>query len=254
TIYTRPGATTTVVAPLAMDLHNPQAVLVFDLRYDPTPFLGRSAEELRATAFTPRREQPDEEHLPVSRVALNKVPAIAPEATLDDEGAKRLGIDRRAVAAHLEVIRNNPSFLRKVRSAFAPVEKGIFRDVEEQLYAGFVPDSDRSLYGEIHRLSPEELLRWEPPFRDERLPTLYHRFLMRNYEELLEPEQRRDWYREAARRILLPPSTKLKDLEEYELRVSQILGDPQRDESERRTAEELKRYAESVRATLPIDD
>lgn len=253
-IYTRPGGSATLVAPLAMDQQNAQSVLVYDLRYDPTPFLNRSADELRATAFTRRGEQPDEEYLPVARVALNKVPVLAPEATLSGRQAERLGIDRSAVSRHLGIIRENPGFVRKVRSAFAPMERDSFRDVEEQLYAGFVPDSDRELFGEIHRREPSELLAWTPRFRDERLQPLYHRFLRRNYEELLEPEERKRWYEEAARRILLPPSKKLHDLEAYELRLRQILDDPDRTVEEKERAVELQRYGASVRATLPVGD
>ena len=252
--YTRPGGATTLVAPLAMDKQNSRSVLVYDLRYDPTPFLQRSAEELREDAFTPRREQPDEEHLPVTRVALNRVPAIAPEGTLDGVAALKLGIDRKATGRHLEIIRNHPGFIRKVRSAFVPLGGSVSRDPEEQIYEGFIPDPDRALFPELHRKPPEELLHWNPDFRDSRLPTLLHRLKMRNYEELFSGEELQSWYEEAARRILLPPSDKLYDLEKFELRVTESLQDTDRGEKESAAARELWNYAQSVRATLPISD
>ncbi|MFW6250163.1 MAG: exodeoxyribonuclease I [Alkalispirochaetaceae bacterium] len=253
-IYTRPGGASTVVAPLTMDAENSRQVLVYDLRYDPTPFLHRSVEELRETAFRPRKEQPDEEYLPVTRVALNRAPAIAPASTLDEAAARRLGIKEAEVEKHLEILRGHPAFVRRIRSAFAPTSPPEFRDPEDQLYAGFLPDSDRSLFPEIHRLQPRELIDWEPPFRDPRLSVLLHRLKMRNFEEYLTPEERREWYREAARRILLPPSKKLTDMEEYELRVEQILNDPATTPEERRSMEALRKYGQSVRATLPIQD
>lgn len=253
-IYTRPGGASSLVAPLTMDAENNRQVLVYDLRYDPTPFLRRSAEELREAAFTPRREQPDEEYLPVSRIALNRAPAIAPANTLDEAASERLGINREEVERHLELLRTHPAFIRRLRSALAPTPSSEFRDPEDQLYAGFLPDSDRSLFGEIHRLQPRELIDWEPPFRDPRLPVLFHRLKMRNYEEHLTPEERSEWYQEAARRILLPPSKKLTDLEEYELRVEQFLQDPSVGPNERRSMEALRKYAQAVRATLPIED
>ncbi len=253
-IYTRPGGSATLVAPLTMDAENSRQVLVYDLRYDPTPFLRRSAEELRETAFTPRKEQPDEEHLPVARIALNRAPAVAPANTLDEEAARRLGINQKEVEKHLETIRAHPAFVRRVRSAFAPTSAPEFRDPEDQLYAGFLPDSDRSLFPEIHRLEPRQLIDWDPPFRDSRLPVLLHRLKMRNFEEYLTPEERTEWYQEAARRILLPPSKKLTDIEEYELRVEQILNKPSTTPEERESMEALRKYGQSVRATLPIQD
>jgi exodeoxyribonuclease-1 len=250
--YTRPEGVTTLVAPLAMDLENNQAVLVYDLRFDPTPFLTRGAEELRRNAFTPRSEQPDEEQLPVTRLALNRVPSIAPRSTMDQESSERLGINLEEAERHREILRRNPEFARRVQSAFAPVATAQQRDPEEELYAGFLPDADRNLFPEIHRLPPRELIDWEPPFRDPRLPVLLHRVKMRNFEEHLTPEERRRWYEEAARRLLLPPSQKLMDLERYELRVSRLMEEPGESEEEKKIARELWNYSQAVRATLPV--
>lgn len=250
--YTRADGVSSLVAPLAMDLENNQAVLVYDLRYDPTPFLPRSAEELRRNAFTPRREQPDEEQLPVTRLALNRVPSIAPQGTMDPETAVRLGIDLEETELHLEILRKNPEFARRVQSAFAPLAATQPRDPEEELYAGFLPDADRTLFPEIHHLPPRELLQWDPPFRDPRLPVLLHRMKMRNFEEYLSSEERKKWYEEAARRILLPPSQKLFNLERYELRVGQLLEEEGRSEEEKKIARELWNYSQAVRSTLPV--
>lgn len=250
--YTRKEGVSTLVVPLAMDLENNQAVLVYDLRFDPTPYLSLSAEELRQIAFTPRKEQPDEEQFPVTRLALNRVPAIAPAGTMDPQSGERLGIDFEETERHREIIRRNPEFSRRVQSAFAPVTTREPRDPEEELYAGFLPDADRQLFPEIHRLPPRELIDWVPPFRDHRLPPLLHRMKMRNFEEHLTSEERRRWYEEAARRILLPPSQKLLDLERYELRVGQLLQEPERSEDEKKIARELWNYSQAVRATLPV--
>src|SRR5690606_35751348 len=78
---------TTVVSTLAEHPQG-QGALVFDLRYDPTPFLELDPPAL-AEALRRRKDDPGP-RLPVKTLKFNRCPAIAPLSVLDEASQERL--------------------------------------------------------------------------------------------------------------------------------------------------------------------
>lgn len=78
---------------------NSKELIVVDLSSDLSQVLNSSAEELRTALFSRDDERDSAQPRPgIHTLALNRYPIIAPFATLRDENAKRLGIDKEVVS------------------------------------------------------------------------------------------------------------------------------------------------------------
>ena len=72
------------------------------------------------------------------------------------------------------------------------------RDVDAQLYDGFVSDKDKAFYADIHRDVPAEV----PGFYDSRLVALWPLFKARNFPALLSDMERGTWEEFRARKLI----------------------------------------------------
>ncbi len=228
--YTSPRGCTTVVAPLAMDPENRNQLIAIDLRFDPATVVGLGVEELRRRVFTKNAEL-DEERIPLSRIRLNRCPFLAPMATLSDEAAARLGIDRAECLEHLKVIKKEGELLQKMVAVFelhdAPPESD---DPELRLYGGgFFPESDAKSFEALHERIGREgaagakgaLYRMK--FEDERPAQMLRRLYARNFPETLSAGEKAKWRAFCAGRLQLPPLPGAIDLATYGKVVSQRL-------------------------------
>ena len=82
-VYTYSGFTsetgcTSIVAPIAGDPENNNAIYFYDLKYDPEELLTLSESEIRRRFFTPKKELPPKEYLHIIKVQVNKCPALSP--------------------------------------------------------------------------------------------------------------------------------------------------------------------------------
>ncbi|MDE0714329.1 MAG: exodeoxyribonuclease I [Gammaproteobacteria bacterium] len=185
---------TSLVLPLVYETRNRNSVLVYDLRMDPAPFLDLPPEELHQRLYTPVAELGDSAmRLPVHSVKINRCPALAPAATLDDATQTRTGLDLAACARHRERIRDHADFARKVEQAVASRDFPAAGDVDESLYGGFLNDHDRNLCRRIVSASPAELAAGGHDFHDERLPELLFRYRARNWPDSLDALEREQW-------------------------------------------------------------
>jgi exodeoxyribonuclease-1 len=231
--YTSPRGCTTLVAPISIDPENRNQLLALDLRFDPAEVVDLPVEELRRRVFT-KADELEVPRLPLSRIRLNRSPFLAPQSTLSEAAAARLGIDLDACAAHLERIRREPELIQKLSSVFSgPLATKDQDDPEFRLYSdGFFPDEDSALFSKIHGslevLPPAEAKAkaYRCRFRDERAAQMLRRFFARNFPETLEGEEARRWKSFCASRLQLPPSTEATDLGSYAKLISQRLEDP----------------------------
>jgi len=231
--YTSASGCTTLVAPIAMDPENRNQLIAVDLRADPSGLVDLPVEELRRRVFTKAAEL-EVERLPLSRLRLNRSPFLAPAATMSDEAAARLGIDRAACEAHLEVIRREPELIQKFAAVFSgPIDSEPEPDPELRIYSsGFFPDEDHALFARIHSelasVGPEQakakLYRFH--FRDDRPATMLRRFYARNFPETLKGEEARRWRAFCASRLQLPPIAGATDLGTYSKVIEQKLESP----------------------------
>jgi exodeoxyribonuclease-1 len=75
------------------------------------------------------------------------------------------------------------------------------RDVDEDLYGGFVGNADRAQLQRLRRLAPSELAARRPAFEDPRLEELLFRYRARNFPETLGEDERARWAEHCAQRL-----------------------------------------------------
>ena len=232
---------TTVALPIAPGT-KPGAVLVYDLRYDPTPFLGASPTALASIIFADAKTRQSENYqrLPVKELSYNKCPAVAPVGVLDATSQKRLAIDMAQIQAHIGILEKNKAFAGAVREAFEMREPfAPSTDVEAQLYDGFIDNKDKPRISAVRVATANELADFHPQFIDERLPELLFRYKARSFPSSLSEAEATKWeiYRTNKLKTQLPQYIEqLKKLAAYS-KDTYLL-------------EELQLWAESV---MPAD-
>lgn len=187
------------IAPLAWHPDNANAVIVVDLNQDVSPLIELSAEAIRARLYTRRDELGDALPIGVKLVHINKCPVLAPAASLGEQRAETLGIDRARCRQSLDRLRQHPEIREKLTAVFA--EPKVFdaeQDVELRLYDGFIPQGDKAAMELVRTSSPEQLASQRFRFSDPRLPELLFRYRARNFPHSLTPEELRRWRQHCA--------------------------------------------------------
>ncbi len=186
---------TTIAFPIAPGV-KPGSVLVYDLRYDPSPFYQASPTALASVLFADKaaREADDYQRLPVKELSYNKCPAVAPVGVMDEETQHRLSIDLEVIKKHVRLLADNPGFAGAVKQAFEmrePYAPSV--DVEGQLYDSFIDDKDKGRVRAVRGADVNELADFHPEFIDERLGELLFRYKARSFSDSLSDEERRTW-------------------------------------------------------------
>ena len=193
--YGKEFAKTTVTFPLTTSRNG--GVVVYDLRYDPTPFVGLSAEELSTKLFASWEERQAEDFvkLPVKELQYNRCPAVAPLGVLErGNGWRKISLDLKTVQKHQNILLNHSDFAEKLRSIFE--NKPAFKklpDPEAQLYDGFLNDRDRIRVEAVRNADERELTDFHPEFQDERLTPLLLHYTARNFPRSLSEDDLVQW-------------------------------------------------------------
>lgn len=221
-------------------------VVVYDLRYDPTPFIEKPVSELGAIlhAKYEERKKPGFQPLPVKELQYNRAPAVAPLGVLElGDGWQRIGLDIKTIEKHRDALISYPAFAENIRSLYERMpEYPKSADAEAQLYdGGFLNDSDRLKVSRIPSLSSDQLADYHSEFQDERLPDLLLRYKARNYINSLSEDEMMAWEQYRANRI----KARLPEFASALQRLSGI-----QDESKQYVLQELQLWAESI---VPID-
>ncbi len=258
-LYTRESGCSSIVAPLTVDPNNPNAVLCYDLRYDPDLLLEAPVETIRERLFTPSEAlQEDEERIHISSIALNKCPIVAPLSVLDDAAAERLRLDPGLAESRRTRLLSEPLLTQKVSSAFAGTPFEAPKDPDLQIYSGgFFQDADRERFGRIHVAAqaasqgePEPLRGLQLSFEDPRIPEMLWRFIGRNYPWCFDEEQQKRWLSFCAGRILFPPAGAGIDLAEFEKKCAKFAQDKAISPAHKPTVHALSGWAEHLRRTV----
>lgn len=223
---------------------------MYDLRYDPTPFVSLPAKELaKRMAWQPRSVE--REPFPVKALRYNRCPAIAPNSVLDTASRERLHLDMQAVEKHRRILEENPEFATRVSEAYAAQDTkpeqsslmGSEHRVDGQLYDGFLSNEDKKQLGRVRSAAPQELSSLAGSFRDDRLNTLLPLYKARNYPEALTSDERAAWEKFCTARLLDggPKSRLAKYFGRLEALAKTTLTPEQQ-----YLVEELKLYGESI--------
>lgn len=193
--YDKEFAKTTVAFPLTTSRNG--GVVVYDLRYDPTPFVELSTEELSKKIFASWEERQAEDFvkLPVKELQYNRCPAVAPLGVLEQGGGwQKISLDLKTVQKHQNILLNHPDFAEKLRTIFE--NKPAFKklpDPEAQLYDGFLNDRDRIRVEAVRNADERELADFHPEFQDERLAPLLLHYKARNFPRSLSEDDLAQW-------------------------------------------------------------
>ncbi|MEO5691206.1 MAG: exodeoxyribonuclease I [Candidatus Saccharimonadales bacterium] len=233
---------TTVAYPLTKAV-SPGSIIVYDTRYDPTPFLTATPKQLAEVIFAKRDQRQQEGFLalPVKELNYARSPAVAPLGVLDDATKQRLAIDLDDIQRNTTILRNNPGFADVVHEAYQLREPfPETNDVEHKLYDQFTADKDKPRINAVRNATASELADFHPEFIDKRLDVLLFRYKARNYPTTLSEDEYVEWesYRMAKLQQKLPP---------FLIALERL----KRSGAESYVLEELHLWAESI---IPNDD
>lgn len=223
-------------------------VVVYDLRYDPTPLLQLSPKELAESLFASWEERQKEGFvkLPVKELQYNRAPAVAPLGVLEREnGWEKIGLDAATVEKHRNILLSAPTFAENVRTLYeGRPEFAKATDPEAQLYEGFIPDVDKLRIAKVHQANADALADLHPDFTDERLPELLLHYKARNYPQSLSEDEVPRWEAWRAARIT-------RQLQPFVARLQQLAALHGTDESKAYILQELQLWAESI---VPVEE
>lgn len=222
-------------------------VVLYDLRYDPTPFLDLTPEELEKRMFASwdERQKDGFVPIPVKEMQYNRAPAVAPLGVLEQSGGwERIGLTQAVITENRNKLLAVASFAENVRSALE--KRPEFKkssDVEAQLYDGFVADIDTMRIEKVRQADAQQLADLHPDFTDERLPTLLLHYKARNFPKSLAENEAIAWEEWRAKRVMQQLPGFVKRLQDLSVTIS--------DDNKRFVIEEMKLWAESI---VPTDN
>ncbi|KXU39102.1 exodeoxyribonuclease I [Ventosimonas gracilis] len=193
------------VLPLAWHPHNRNALIVYDLHYDPTPLLHEEVDTLKQRLYT-KRVDLIEGQLPLALKLLhiNRCPLVAPLSVLREQDHQRLQLDMTCYQQRAaELIQTQSIWQDKLQTLYSEELKNSSQDPEQQLYGGFLSQADRHLCEQIRRMEPAQLAGHYLPFKDERLQKLLFRYRARNFPQSLTEDEKQQWQRFCQNRLSL---------------------------------------------------
>lgn len=218
-------------------------VIVYDLRYDPTPLVGMSPKELAKQLFASWEERQKDGfvRVPVKELQYNRAPAVAPLGVLEREGGwERISLDIKTIEKHRAVLLSSPAFAENIRTLFeGRPEFPREADPEAQLYDGFVPDVDKLRIEKVRYADANILADLHPDFTDERLGALLLHYKARNYPQSLAEDEVAQWEEWRAARIQA-------QLPGFVGRLQQLAVTHAGDDEKTYILQELQLWAESI--------
>ena len=195
-----------VVWPLAPHPTNRNELVVWDLSADPAGLESLDAATIRQRLFSRADELPaGVERLPVKTIHLNRSPVVVSSLKMLDGGvAERWGIDLPLAMRHADTAARMVPLLAGIWPEVyeRPADEArVAVDVDQDLYGGFLPDSDRRTLQRLRGLAPEALAEARPDFADPRLDELLWRYRARNFPDTLRDDERARWQKHCAARL-----------------------------------------------------
>ncbi len=192
-----------VMWPLATHPTNKNELLAWDLAHDPAELPLLDVATLRQRLFSKTADLPEGvKRLPMKSVHLNKSPMVVRNLnTLTPEMAAKWQIDVPAALRHAETAAGLPDMSAIWPEVFQRAQEGT-PDVDEDLYGGFVGNTDRRRLNQLRSLSPAELAHSRTGFDDDRLEELLFRYRARNFPDTLTPDDAERWEAHRVARLL----------------------------------------------------
>lgn len=229
-----------------------RGMLMYDLRTDPTEFIKLPPAEL-AARWSARGE--DVPYFPIKLLSYNRSPAVAPMSVLDGASAARLQLDQKVIDQNLKKLRAAKTFGRNVAAAseiiYPKRQPELVIDeqqVDQQLYDGFVNETDRTKMGVVRATDPVELSQLRLDFTDDRLRSLLPLYKARNFPQSLSAEEQAWWEKFKTKRLL--DGGDASRAAKYFERIEEINKQSKLNQEQKYLLEELKLYGQSL---LPME-
>lgn len=231
---------TTVAYPLGPG-NKPGSVLVYDLRFDPTPFLEMPQQKLAEALFSTADERKKKklERPPVKELSLNRCPAVAPLSVLDRAAQERISLSLDTVEKHAALLAEKPDYIAAIVSAYGtrPPFEGT-DDVDAKLYDDFIDSKDKPYIAAVRAADASRLVDFHPSFSDPRLDSLLVRYKARNYQSALNQAEREEWETYKTQRLQ-------EDLPKF-LKQLQTAAAKDQPDDKKFLLQELQLWAESI--------
>ena len=181
--------------PLTQHPSNKNEIICWDLNYDPCELQTITADTLRLRMFTKATELPHGiTRLPIKSIHINKSPMVVRNLkTLSPEMAAKWGINLESCIDNAIKARALPDMSAVWQQVYARLESSGPQDVDQDLYNGFIPTTDRRRLEHLRTLSAQELAFDHTGFDDARLSELVFRWRARNWPDSLNPPERQRW-------------------------------------------------------------
>jgi len=195
-----------IVWPLAAHPKNKNEVIVWDLSADPSELATLDAATARLRLYTRQDELPEGvTRLPVKTIHINKSPIVIGNLKTLGAAAQRWGLDVELAMRHAAIAAAYGRTLDGLWNEVFSRDDGNPRDVDEDLYGGFIGNEDRRRLERLRVLDAEKLAALvdggRATFADPRLSELLFRYRARNFPATLNDEENERWLLHCAERL-----------------------------------------------------
>lgn len=244
-MYPASRGCTALVMPICQHPGNNNGIICFDLSQAPEALISASAAELARLVFTPNDQlEENEQRIALKTIHINRCPFVAPLATLNDERAGRLGIDRSESESRAIQLMGVAGLVEKIQEVYGGHHYADSEDPDFQLYqGGFFSDADRNTMSELLAVPPEQLGSFEGRFQDDRLDEMLFRFRGRNHPELFNEAELIQW-----RAFCAEKWSGGQAIDELELRVNKL--EQGLEDAAKTVLAELRAYLDERRSEL----
>jgi len=212
------------ILPIGFHPHQNNAIVAWDLRYDPAILAELTVEQIAEYAFASKqqRQQQDIPELGLQLINLSRCPFLAPISTVSPAAATAAALNLEQVNQYVQALQQQAASRDKLVAVYEqPKEFVAADDVDQQLYQGFFSDQDRNNMEIIRDARPEQLAGLELNTADPRLPELLFRYRARNFPATLSDSELNRWRHFCQQRMLSPPAGMLS-AETFMLRLEQL--------------------------------
>lgn len=240
---------TAILSPIATHPTNTNEIVAWDVSKDPGELLTLDAESARARLFTKKDDMPEGvERVPLHSVAINKSPIVMGGLEeITPEFASKFGINVEAALKNADKLEGILS-ARPIGRLLAGIYQREFdnTDPDEGLYAGFVGKQDRGNLEMIRDLKPQALATCRVQFEDPRLETMLLRYKARNFPEILNDDESKEW-KTLVQSRLLDGANGHRTIKEVREEIADL--HPTANEKSKRVLDELLQYINDLAAS-----
>lgn len=241
-----------VVLPLAWHPRNRNALIVCDLRLDPSVLLDETADTLRERLYTRRSELLDGQlPVPLKLLHINRCPVVAPLNVLREADIQRLQLNMPDIQGRAtQLIEAQAVWQDKLPEVYREEPFAGSADPEQQLYDGFLGDRDRRLCERVRSVEPEQLGLEDWPFDDARLAQLLFRYRARNVTESLNAEELQRWKLFCQQRLTDPEYGAPNTVEQFQQAFNEVL--PSASAQQLETLQQWQAYVDQLRQRYAV--